>query len=139
MAWRMTETLTFVSDLSAAVANYVEGFGFRVVEIEDWGFALLELPGGGRLGLLAATTWDPGWKPGSPLPQPRLSLQTDDIDAEVARLSAAGVWVSPIRGEPGTVRVATLRDRDGNRLFLWDDGSGTLGDDRDAARTESDG
>lgn len=137
MSRRVTETLYFVSDVEAAIEQYVEGLGFRLVEVEDWGFALLEAPGGAHVGLLSVRTWDPGWKPGAPIPPPRVSIQTDDIDGEVARLAAAGVWVSTVRGEPGTVRVATIRDLDGNRLFLWDDGSGSLGDGRDPAAAEA--
>ena len=126
MAWKVTETMVQVKDLDAAIAFYTERLGFTLIEQQEWGFAMLTPDGTAKIGLLTVTAGNPGWKEGDKLPAPRVSLQTDDIEAEVARLREAGVDVDEVKGDAGTLRAVGFRDLDRNKYFLWDDGSGAI-------------
>jgi predicted enzyme related to lactoylglutathione lyase len=118
MSFMYSETLVFVEDLDAAVTFYRDRVGLTLKQREEWGFALLEVPGGGRLGVLTTASWDAG---GERISRPRMSLRTDDIEGEVARLVAAGVDVDKIRDDAGPMRAVCFRDGDGNEFFLWED------------------
>jgi predicted enzyme related to lactoylglutathione lyase len=48
-----------------------------------------------------------------------INYRVDDIDALLARLVAAGVWVDPERMNESYGRFAWIKDLDGNRLELW--------------------
>ncbi len=126
MAWKVTETMILVSDLDASIHHYVDVLGFNLIEKQEWGFAMLTPDGAAHVGLLDVKSSDSDWKPGDPMPPPRVALQTDDIEAEALRLREAGADIDNVVGEPGTLRAIGFRDRDGNRFFLWDDGSGSL-------------
>ena len=47
-----------------------------------------------------------------------LTLLVDDLDAELARVSARGIEASSTETIPGKVRKAELEDPDGNRVTL---------------------
>jgi len=47
-----------------------------------------------------------------------VALSADDVDAEWARLKAAGVEFVEDPTDYGTLRIATLKDPDGNLLQL---------------------
>ncbi|MGA7158341.1 MAG: VOC family protein [Acidobacteriaceae bacterium] len=48
-----------------------------------------------------------------------INYRVDDIDALLATLSAAGVWIDPKRDDQPYGRFAWIKDCDGNRLELW--------------------
>ena len=118
----LSETIYFVADLDSAVSWYCRSLGFKLLERADWGFALLEPPGIGRVGLVSAAAWNPEWQPGAALPAPLLSFRTKEIHADVLALSAAGVTVGPIEGEAGSVQACWFADPEGNLFYLWTDG-----------------
>ena len=48
-----------------------------------------------------------------------INYRVDDLDALLAKLSAAGVWIDPKRDDQSYGRFAWVKDCDGNRLELW--------------------
>jgi predicted enzyme related to lactoylglutathione lyase len=48
-----------------------------------------------------------------------INYRVDDMDALLAALSAAGVWIDPKREDQSYGRFAWIKDCDGNRLELW--------------------
>ena len=125
MSWKVAETIYFARDLGAAVTHYTESLGFELVGHWDFGFALVKSPDGHGIGLMALEAWRGDDAESGQLPSPRLSLQTDDIDAEVKRLAEAGVDIEDVR-DGRDMRWTTFRDAEGNPFLLWDDGSGSL-------------
>lgn len=122
MATRMSETIYYVHDLDEAVESYQKNLGFKLIQKQDWGWALLELYGG-KVGLLTEAIWKQSGADYEGMPQPKMAFQTDDIDGEVAKLIEAGADVDELKGEPGSMRAVVFRDLCGNEFFLWDDGS----------------
>jgi catechol 2,3-dioxygenase-like lactoylglutathione lyase family enzyme len=116
----MTETLYPVKDLDAAILLYRQVFGFRLLDRQPWGFAMMESRSGQRVGLLL-DRWMRGSGEHSPdmMPAPRLAFQTSSIDRQARKLRDAGLEVSEIDGEAGSTRAATFWDADGNAYFLW--------------------
>jgi catechol 2,3-dioxygenase-like lactoylglutathione lyase family enzyme len=126
MAIRVTETIYYCRDLDRAVEFYQSKLGYTLIEKEDWGWACLSVDGVARVGLLLESVIRTPGELGDEMPQPRLAIKTDAIEAEIERLKANGVKVDELKGDPGTMRAVNFFDEDGNRFFLWDDGSGTL-------------
>ncbi len=48
-----------------------------------------------------------------------INYRVDDLDALLADLAAAGVWIDPKRQEESYGRFAWIKDCDGNRVELW--------------------
>jgi predicted enzyme related to lactoylglutathione lyase len=48
-----------------------------------------------------------------------INYRVDDLDALLAKLVAAGVWVDPERMNESYGKFAWIKDLDGNRLELW--------------------
>jgi predicted enzyme related to lactoylglutathione lyase len=48
-----------------------------------------------------------------------INYRVDDLDALLAELIAAGVWIDPKRDEASYGKFAWIKDCDGNRLELW--------------------
>jgi catechol 2,3-dioxygenase-like lactoylglutathione lyase family enzyme len=119
MALRISETITFVADLDAALVFYTLQLGFEVLEREEWGWALIQDAAGVKLGLLVADTWRREELGPNGLPLTRIAMKTTDIEGEVERLREAGVDVTKIVGDANSMRAAHLKDRDGNLIFLW--------------------
>jgi predicted enzyme related to lactoylglutathione lyase len=48
-----------------------------------------------------------------------INYRVDDLDALLAQLAAAGVWIDPKREDADYGRFAWIQDLEGNRLELW--------------------
>lgn len=48
-----------------------------------------------------------------------LNFRVDDLDALLAALAAAGVWIDPAREDGEFGRFAWIRDPEGRRVELW--------------------
>jgi predicted enzyme related to lactoylglutathione lyase len=106
-----------VSDQDRAKAFYVDVLGFEVVNDDSMGptmrWVQVRPPGGGTS--VTLVTWFDTMVPGS---VKGTVLETDDLDADVARLRGLGVDI------PGDVEAApwgryvTFDDPDGNDLVL---------------------
>jgi predicted enzyme related to lactoylglutathione lyase len=101
-----------VTDQLAAKRFYTETLGFACLRDEAMGptmrwIQLQPTTGGATIALV---TWFEAMPPGS---LHGVMLHVPDIDAEHARLEAAGVKLAPIGEEPWG-RFTTLEDPDGN-------------------------
>jgi predicted enzyme related to lactoylglutathione lyase len=115
---KLSETILFTHNFEESLHFYQNQLGWHILEHEDWGWALFQLPGEGKLGILATSCWIEETTDGT-LPPPRIAFKTDNIETETARLKSLGVQVSPISGEPGQIQSAHFLDNQGNRFFLW--------------------
>lgn len=52
--------------------------------------------------------------------QTMINYRVDDLDGLLDKLSAAGIWIDPKRGDYDYGRFAWVRDCDGNRVELWE-------------------
>jgi catechol 2,3-dioxygenase-like lactoylglutathione lyase family enzyme len=120
---QLTLTALLVRDYDEAIAFYVDAVGFELIEDVDQGGGkrwVVVRPRGSQAGLLLARAADErqreqvGAQAGGRV---FLFLQTEDFDADHARMSAAGVrFLEAPRHEPyGT--VAVFEDLYGTR---WD-------------------
>jgi len=48
-----------------------------------------------------------------------INYRVDDLDALLASLSKADVWIDPKRDDQSYGRFAWIKDCDGNRVELW--------------------
>lgn len=106
-------------DPKALAAWYAQHLG---IAMEDYGGATLkwtdEIPAGTGM-----TTWNAFPNDtkyfGESEQAVMINYRVDDMDALVAKLVAAGVWVDPNRQDESYGRFAWIKDLDGNRVELW--------------------
>ncbi|MEV6344324.1 VOC family protein [Actinoplanes sp. NPDC051851] len=106
-----------VRDQDRARDFYVDTLGFELVRQNDMGPAqrwIQVAPKGGQTSI-TLVTWFDTMPPGS---LQGLVLHTDDLDAEVAALTAKGVPVPDGVQDAPWGRFAVFTDPDGNRLVL---------------------
>ncbi len=115
-------------DYARSRAFYVDLLGLEVIA-ETWRAARgswkldLAVPGGGQIELFSFP--DPPARPSRPeaCGLRHLAFATDDLEAEIARLEAAGLAVEPVRTDTLTGRRFTfLADPDGLPLELYEAG-----------------
>lgn len=116
-----------VSNVDRAVAFYRDTLGMTLLEDEPMGPTMrwVQLQPGDGGATIALTTWFDALQPGG---LQGLMIDVPDVDAEHARLSDAGVTLSPLGDQPWG-RATMFKDPDGNGLIL-----ATL-TDRDQIRT----
>lgn len=119
MSMRVSETMIFVHDFDKAVHFYVEHVGFKLKEKHDWGFALLYMDDTHLLGIMDEAKWTRQYPDDDGLPRPRVAIQTDDFEGEMARLKAAGVHMGAPVGKAGETQSVNFWDEDENAFFLW--------------------
>ncbi|MCU1345856.1 MAG: hypothetical protein JWL70_2122 [Acidimicrobiia bacterium] len=107
-----------VSDPDRAKAFYVEVLGFEVLADEaienDRRWVQVGLPGAETS--LSLVTWFPSMAAGS---SRGLVIETDDLEADIALITEAGVAVSAIDEQPWG-RFVMLVDPDGNGIVVQD-------------------
>ena len=102
-----------VTDMKRARAFYEGILGFKP-SMESAGGAWVESEiGGSTLGL---GSYGEGWKP-SP-DGTCVGLETNDLDAEVARLKSKGVTVHMEITDTPVCRFAIISDPDGNKILI---------------------
>ncbi len=123
-------TMYYVRDLDRAVEFHTRVLGHVLLRRLEWGYAHLDVDGrGGRIGLFSLEMYarEMGVTvEGAGHPPARLVVQVADLEAEVSRLRSAGVRTTGICGEKGAARSAHIFDDEGNALFYWEDGTGTV-------------
>jgi len=107
-----------VSDPDRAKAFYVEVLGFEVLAdaqiAKDQRWVQVGLPGAQTS--LTLVSWFPSMPAGS---LKGMVIETDDLEADIALITEAGVLVSPIEEQPWG-RFVTLADPDGNGIIVQD-------------------
>ncbi|QEV21991.1 VOC family protein [Streptomyces alboniger] len=108
----------------AARKFYTETFGWTV-DVDIPGYPIMGTgDGGSQVGLMWEGNPQSGdlskfWKTGKPVP----FLNTDDIDATLAAIEAAGGTVAAPARQTGPVKVAVFQDPWGNDWFLCERGT----------------
>jgi len=124
----MTTVRYIVDDVDAAVAFYTEQLGFEVEMHAPAGFAMLDRddlrlmlnrPGAGGAGQP-----DDAGHPPEPGGWGRFQVQVADLDAELSRLTEAGVRVRTSVVSGGGGRQAVIEDPSGNAIELFEPPSG---------------
>ena len=117
----MVSVRYMVHDVDAAIAFYTTHLGFRVQTRAAPAFADV-VRGDLRLLLSARTSSAGRPMPDGRQPEPggwnRIHLIVDDIEAEVARLRAAGVRVDMAYGDRGVKGAMRAADRSGAAIAL---------------------
>lgn len=105
-----------VEDPERAKRFYQDVLGFALIREAPMGpdMRWIQLAPPGQPVTIALVTWFEQMKPGG---LQGVMLNTDDIDAEHARLTARGLQLSEIRAEPWG-RYALFNDPDGNGWIL---------------------
>lgn len=124
--FQVTEFIHYVTDLDAAIRQYVDGFGMNLVHREDWGFAVVEMQPGCVIGLMDNKHSD---AEEGDIAIPRIGAQTTDLPAMRNHLAAAGFEVSEIIGPDDGTQAMNAYDSSGNAIFFWSDGSDLEGDE----------
>lgn len=106
------------ADPKALRAWYAEHLG---VDVGEYGATFMwtdEVPKG--TGMTAWNTFPAASDyMGAPSQGVMINYRVDDLDALLAQLEAAGVWVDPKRMNESYGRFAWITDCDGNRVELW--------------------
>lgn len=105
-----------VSDPDQAKAFYRDVLGFAVLRDEPMGpqQRWIQLAPQGCATTIALVTWFETMRPGG---LQGVMLNVDDVDAEHARLTRAGLQLSAVQAQPWG-RFATFQDPDGNGWIL---------------------
>lgn len=105
-----------VQDPERAKRFYQEVLGFTLIREAPMGpdMRWIQLAPAGQSVTIALVTWFEQMKPGG---LQGVMVNTDDIDAEHAQLTARGLQLSEIREEPWG-RYAMFNDPDGNGWIL---------------------
>jgi predicted enzyme related to lactoylglutathione lyase len=98
-----------VQDMARARKFYGELLGLKQTAAYEDKWCEFDTPDGKTIGL---DTFSPEGTP------PYLSLETDDIEAEVARLKGAGVEVLMDVQDNKVCKMAIIKDSEGNGLML---------------------
>jgi len=120
MSQRLSLTALLVRDYDEAIDFYVRKVGFEVREDTDQGGGkrwVVVGPAGGGAGLLLAKPTDGKGVGEQAAGRVFLFLQTDDFDADHARMTAAGVRFLEMPRREAYGAVAVFEDLYGNR---WD-------------------
>jgi predicted enzyme related to lactoylglutathione lyase len=107
------------ADPKALAKWYAEHLGITLSDFNGTAFQWSdEGPAGTGMTAWSAFPQDTGYF-GEGQQQTMINYRVDDLDALLASLSAAGVWIDPKREDYGYGRFAWIKDCDGNRLELW--------------------
>jgi predicted enzyme related to lactoylglutathione lyase len=114
MIRRLRGATIWSEDLNHLLPFYRDLLGFKV-GVQTEGFVVL---GGDETATLALGTHSEVHGRNMDPARHMVALSTDDVDAEWTRLKAAGVEFVEDPTDYGTLRIATLKDPEGNLLQL---------------------
>jgi len=106
-------------DPKALAKWYSENLGIILSDFNGTAFQWSdEIPAGTGMTAWSAFPQDTSYFGDGPQPA-MINYRVDDLDALLAILSAAGVWIDPKREDYAYGKFAWIKDCDGNRLELW--------------------
>jgi predicted enzyme related to lactoylglutathione lyase len=106
-------------DPKALAKWYSQHLGVTLSDFNGTGFQWSdEIPAGTGMTAWSAFPDDTGYFGPDPR-QTMINYRVDDLDALLAQLAAANVWIDPKREDHVYGRFAWIKDCDGNRLELW--------------------
>ena len=107
------------TDPKATAKWYAEHLGITLSDFNGTAFQWSdEVPAGTGMTAWSAFPQDTSYFGEGPQPF-MINYRVDDLDALLASLSAAGVWIDPKREDASYGRFAWIKDGDGNRVELW--------------------
>ena len=107
------------NDPKATAKWYAEHLGITLSDFNGAAFQWSdEVPAGTGMTAWSAFPQDTSYFGEGPQ-QVMINYRVDDLDALLASLTAAGVWIDPKRDDASYGRFAWIKDCDGNRLELW--------------------
>jgi predicted enzyme related to lactoylglutathione lyase len=106
-------------DSKALAKWYAEHLGIQLSDFNGTAFQWSdEIPAGTGMTAWSAFPQDTQYF-GEGQQAAMINYRVDDLDALLAQLAAAGVWIDPKRDNQSYGRFAWIKDCDGNRLELW--------------------
>jgi predicted enzyme related to lactoylglutathione lyase len=106
-------------DPKATAKWYAENLGITLSDFNGTAFQWSdEGPAGSGMTAWSAFPQDTSYFGDGPQ-QFMINYRVDDLDALLATLTAAGVWIDPKRDEASYGKFAWIKDCDGNRVELW--------------------
>ena len=106
-------------DPKAMAKWYSQHLGITLSDFNGTGFQWSdEVPAGTGMTAWSAFPEDTSYFGDGPQTS-MINYRVDDLDALLASLSAAGVWIDPKREAYAYGQFAWIKDCDGNRLELW--------------------
>ena len=106
-------------DSKALAKWYAENLGIQLSDFNGTAFHWSdEVPAGTGMTAWSAFPQDTQYF-GEGQQAAMINYRVDDLDALLAKLAAAGVWIDPKRDDQSYGRFAWVKDCDGNRLELW--------------------
>ncbi len=106
-------------DPKAMAKWYSEHLGITLADFNGTAFQWSdEVPAGTGMTAWSAFPQDTSYFGDGPQTS-MINYRVDDLDALLASLSAAGVWIDPKREAYAYGQFAWIKDCDGNRLELW--------------------
>ncbi len=121
---QVAEILHYFSDFEAVRRFYVDQLAWPVFYSAAGELMIIDVRGHYQLGLINAR-WTPGWEKDQPVPAPQLSIESQNLRQAQSALAGAGCAVSEIGGDPASMLTMELADPWGNRVFIWQDASGS--------------
>ena len=107
------------NDSKALAKWYAEHLGLHLSDFNGTAFQWSdEIPAGTGMTAWSAFPQDTQYF-GEGQQAAMINYRVDDLDALLAKLAAAGVWIDPKRDDQPYGRFAWIKDCDGNRLELW--------------------
>ncbi len=107
------------TDPKATAKWYAEHLGITLSDFNGTAFQWSdEVPAGTGMTAWSAFPQDTSYFGDGPQPF-MINYRVDDLDALLASLAAAGVWIDPKREDASYGRFAWIKDGDGNRVELW--------------------
>lgn len=120
LSLQVVEVIHYCADVDASLAFYSERLGWSVIWQAPGNLAVLDA-GGAYQAVLVAARWSSKWEEGQAVPPPLLSLQSQDLAADLEILAARGLPGIVVQGDPEDMLFASIPFVEGLELFAWQD------------------
>lgn len=121
LSLQVVELLHYCQDVDASTAFYTDRLGWGLIWQAPGNLAVLDAGGAYQVVLIAAK-WVPGWGEGHPVPAPRLSLQSQNLAADLRILRERGLPEIELQGDPKDMLFANIPFVENKQFFAWQDG-----------------